>query len=109
MAARSDLLAVAAAQHVGDVGRAEALADPRDRREDLPRDRHRGGDALALAAPVTACAPTALREGLAEIADQALMAAADTGGVALDVAQQAAARLRQLAVLLEHHAPLEEI
>ena len=32
------------------------------------------------------------------------MAAADAGGVALHVAQQAAARVGQLAVALEHHA-----
>ena len=37
------------------------------------------------------------------------VAAADAGGVALHVAQQAAPRVGQLAVALEHHPPLEEV
>ena len=67
------------------------------------------GHRLELAEAVVAGAAVVLGERLAEIADQALVAAADAGGVALDVAQQAAARVRQLAVLLEHHPPLEEV
>ena len=109
MPARAHLLAVAAAQHVGDVRGAEALADPRHARQDLPRHGHRIGDALELAEAVIARAAVVLVEGLAEIADQPLVAAADAGRIALDVAQQPAARLRQLAVLLEHHAPFQEI
>ncbi len=37
------------------------------------------------------------------------MAAADAGGVALHVAQEGAARVGQLAVALEHDAPLQEV
>ncbi len=37
------------------------------------------------------------------------MATADTGDIALHVAQQASPLLAHLAVALEHHAPLEEV
>ena len=88
---------------------AEALADARDARQDLAREHDRIGDGLELVEAVVARAAVRLRVGLAEVADEMPMAAADARGVALDVAQQRPPRVGQLAVPLEHDAPLQEV
>ncbi len=54
MPAREHLFVLAAAEDVGDVGGAEALADPRDAREDLARKVHRAGHRLQLTEAVVA-------------------------------------------------------
>ena len=54
VAARGDLLGIAAAQHVGHVRRAEALPDPRHARQDLPRQHDRLRHRLELAEAVVA-------------------------------------------------------
>ena len=109
MAPGRDLLALAAAQDVGDVRGAEPLADARHARQDLAREHDRLGDGLELAEAVVARAAVGLRVALAEVADEMPVAAADARGVALDVAQQRAPRVGQLAVPLEHHPPLQEV
>ena len=109
MAARAHLVAIAAAQHVGHVRGAKALADARDTRQDLSRDGDRVGYRFELAKAVIAGAAVVLGERFAEVTDQPLVAAADAGSVALDIAQQRAPRIRQLAVLFQHHPPLQEV
>ena len=110
MAARRHLLAVAAAQDVGHVRRAEALPDPRDTRQDLARQQHRLGDGFELAEAVVArLAGSARVASRRNIRRCGAWRQPTRGGVALHVAQQAAPLDAQLAVALEHHAPLQEI
>ena len=104
------LLARLPAQHVGDVRRAEALADARDAREDLARERAPGRrPTRARRGSSRRRRSRSRRDGLAEIGDQVTVPAADAGGVALHVAQQRRARVGELAVPLEHDAPLQEV
>ena len=91
------------------MGRAEALPDARHAREDLAREHDRFVDGLELVEAVVARAAVGLRVGLAEVSDQMAMAAADARRVAFDVAEQRATRVGELAVALEHDAPLQEV
>ena len=61
MAAGGHLLALAAAQDVGDVRGAETLPDPRNAREDLARDDDRLVHRLELAEAVVAGAAVLAR------------------------------------------------
>ena len=84
------LLTLTAAQHARHVRRAEALPDPRYAGEDLARHHRRFGDRLQLAEAEVAGAAVAALVGLAEIADEVPVAAADApsattiGGTATD-------------------------
>ena len=109
MAARGDLLALAAAQDVGHVRGAETLPDPRDARQDLARDDDRLGHRFQLAEAVVAGAAVVASDRPRRNSRRGAVPAADAGGVALHVAQQLAALGAQLAVPLEHHAPLQEV
>src|SRR5688572_18635428 len=109
MAARDDALAFASAQDVGDVGGAEPLTDARHRRQNFSRDGGRIAHRLQFAQTEIARAAVGLAESFAEVADQALVPAADAARIALHVAQQRALRVGQFPVLLEHAAPADEI
>src|SRR6185503_5388265 len=87
----------------------ETLADTGDARQDLARDHDGLAHRLQLAKAVIASAAVFPGVLLAEVRDEMPMPAADAGGVALHVAQQRAPRVVQLAIALEHHAPLQEV
>jgi hypothetical protein len=91
------------------VSGAEALADAGDTRQHFSGHDHRIGDRFELVEAVVTRAAIGAIVGFAEIPDQVPVPAADGCGVALDVAQQRAPGIRELAVALEHDAPLQEI
>ena len=109
VAAGDDLLARVSAQDAGDVRGAEPLADARDARQDLARDDDGSAAGFQLVEAVVARAAALLRVAIAEVLRQVPMAAADARGVALHLPQQVLVRLGQLAVPLEHDAPLHEV
>ena len=111
MAFRTHLIRRLATQHARDVGRAEALTDAGDARENLARVHDRRRDRLELVEAVVACpaALAALIVAIAEVLGEMAMAAADASRVALHPAHQRAGAVVQLSVALEHHAPPDEI
>src|SRR5690606_37464983 len=103
-----DRFGVAAAEHGRDVRRSESLADPRDARQDLPCHGYGVLDELELAQTDIAGAAVVLPVLLAEVIHQVTVAAPHRRGISLHVRQQTTRARRELAVALEHDAPLHE-
>ena len=92
------LLALAAAQHVGDVRGAEPLPDRAHARQDLARQHDRLGDRLELAEAVVAGAAVVACVALAEVADQMRCGGSRRSRRSAPCRAAAAARVGQLAV-----------
>ena len=109
MAPGNDLLARVPAQDGRDVRDAETLPDPRHAREDLARRDDGVGGRFQLVEAEVACAAALLRVAIAEVLGEVAMTAPNARGVAFHLPQQALAGVGELAVPLEHHAPLHEV
>ena len=104
-----DLLARMPPEHAAHMRRTEPLADARHARQHLAREDDRLPRRLELTEAVVTRAAAGPRIAIAKVLRQVTMAAADARGVAFHPTEQIAARVVQLAVLLEHHPPPHEV
>src|SRR5438105_4814048 len=108
MAAAGYLLACMPAQHADHVIGAESLADSHHTRQNLASKDDGLRRGLELVETVVAGAAAGLGVTIAEVLGQVPVTAADARRVALHLAKQYDRRVRELAVLFEHQAPLHE-
>src|SRR5688572_4133337 len=109
MTTRDHLLGVTATKHVGDMRHTEALSNACDAGQNLSREDDRFANRLELAETVVARLARVTFVGFAKIPDDMTMPAAHPCDIPFHVAQQAATLGAELAVPLEHHAPLQEV